>query len=301
METSSQQATILRLKAIKNRKQGREAETAPVPAVRLEAPPSLPGEITVAYLRRLKESGKYSPGFWKGLTSPSGPEWVDRGGHWLNLSPQGSDAWHALRRDMLTGSNIGAAVGHSRFSRPLEVALDITGVQRKDFSTESQRVMSQGTVREPLARELYVKKMGVEVVEVGLAVPKWDPRIGVSLDGEVVGRPGIIEIKSPDRGIYQPLLAHEKRLAAGWTPPRFYHQHIWDSHYDQMQAGMAVTAKEWCDYVVYDGNDGRLFVDRVEFNREYWDEELWPAILRFLEDLLEPLIWGRENGFPRML
>lgn len=257
--------------------------------------------ITLEYLSRVKSSGDYQPGFLserrrrQAEEGVGAQEWEDRGTFWLNGSPQGSEAWLALRKNLLTGSNVGSALGHSRFSSPLEVALDVSGVKPKAFSEENLRVMSQGTAREPLAREKYMRMKDVHVEEVGLAIPKWEPRLGSSLDGDVIGTEGVIEIKSPDKGIYKPLLDYEKMVAKGWNPPPGYHQHIWDSHYDQMQIGMKVTGKSWCDYVVYSGREERIFVDRVPLNQDYWDEVLAPGIQNFLENVLEPMIFAKER------
>jgi len=261
--------------------------------------------ITLEYLSRVRSTGEargeYQPGFLaqrrrqQAEAGVESREWEDKGGYWLNGSPQGSEAWLALRKNLLTGSNVGSALGHSRFSGPLEVALDVAGVEAKVFSQESQRVMAQGTQREPLAREKYMRMKDVHVEEVGLAIPKWEPRLGSSLDGDVIGTEGVIEIKSPDKGIYRPLLEYERMVAKGWSPPPGYHQHIWDSHYDQMQVGMKVAGKTWCDYVVYSAQEERIFVDRVPLNDKYWETVLEPGIKNFLENILEPLIYAKEK------
>jgi putative phage-type endonuclease len=223
-------------------------------------------------------------------------EWTDRGNYYLNLAPQGSPKWHAARHNRLTASNFGAAVGHSTFSSPMEVVMDITGIKDKTFTASSKVAMDHGVLTEPVARDWYCHTRGVEVAEVGLAIPKWEPRIGASIDGDIVGTEGIIEVKSP-KTMYKPLATHYARLQAGWVPPPFYHSHIWDSHYDQMQGSMRVTNKQWCEYIVYATESGRAYVERVPFNPSYWNDDLYPAIQHFLNTMLEPVLAQGTNCY----
>ena len=58
---------------------------------------------------------------------------------------------------------------------------------------------------------------------------------------------------------------------------------ITPSHYDQMQGGMAICGKGWCDYLVYDCGTGQMYAERVPFDKVYWDEVLYPSLVRFLE------------------
>lgn len=175
----------------------------------------------------------------------------------------------------------------------IELAMDITNVKPKSFANRGKEVKNHGIITEPEARNWYCTSRNVEVVEVGLAVPKWEPRIGASLDGDVIGTDGIIEIKSPLQ-MYEPLNIHMRKIKEGWRPPPFYHDHIWDTHYAQMQGGMKITNKKWCDYIVYATDSNLVYVERIPFNEKYWEEVLWPGIQAFLNDYMEPLI---ADGF----
>lgn len=224
--------------------------------------------------------------------------WIDRGTYWLNSAPQGTPIWHGAREYRLTASNFAYAVGWCPDKcTPDVIADDITGIQKREFSEESKLVMRIGSETEPLARRWYEKSRGILVQEVGLAVPKWNTRIGASLDGEIPGTKGSIEIKCPLE-MYKPLMAHMERVAQGWRPPPFYYDHIWPSHVAQMQGGMAITGKEWCDYIVFCPlRDGRLsrplqdkvFVGRLDFDQKYWDT-LHEQINEFIETKLNPRI-----------
>lgn len=223
--------------------------------------------------------------------------WIDCGDYWLNLDRQGSDAWFLNRKFRLTASNFGAAMGKSNFCTAIDIAMDITNTgiaggssrnnsvypDRNKFSTQ------HGVITEPKARSWYCRTRNVEVIEVGLAVPKWEPRIGASLDGDIKDSDGMIEIKSPLE-MYEPLRNHMSKINTGWRPPPFYHEHIWESHYAQMQGSMKITGKKWCDYIVYATQSNRSYVERIPFNEKYWEEILWPGIQNFLNNLMEPLI-----------
>jgi hypothetical protein len=201
----------------------------------------------------------------------------------------------------LTASNFGAATGKSlnygkkKGKTPEDVADGITGIRPFEFDAESQRVMEIGRRQEPIARNWYSQSRGVNVREVGLAVPKWFPFIGASLDGEVleigsngeIKSTGMIEIKCPEK-MYAPLIEYTQSMASGWKPPPKYHQHIWKTHYDQMQGCMAICNKHWCDYIVFCEQQNNVFVQRLEFDREYWEKSLYPQLKNFVEQLLIP-------------
>jgi hypothetical protein len=223
--------------------------------------------------------------------------WIDYGTYWVNTEPQGSDAWKRLR-NRPTASKFGCIAGRSRFSTPEKTARVMVGLDKEDFTEEAIARMNRGTLNEPIARDWYCRTRNVQVEEVGLAVPKWDVMIGASLDGDVKlpngqSGDGMIEIKCPDR-MYGPLDDYTEQLREGWQPPPGYHDHIWSSHYDQMQGCMAITKKRWCDYIVYCPNESRVFVERILFNEDHWLGVLYPALQRFNQNLLLPLL--RETG-----
>jgi putative phage-type endonuclease len=215
--------------------------------------------------------------------------WEDRGNYWVSHNPQGSEEWYEIRKGRINASEFGSAVGHSIFKTPNEVALNISQLKPYEFTDYSLKIMEHGTKTEPEAREWYTKKYNVEVIEIGSAIPKWCPYIASSLDGEVVGESRSIEIKCPMK-MYKPINNYLEKLSRGWKPSRYYHEHIWNTHYDQMIGGMAITEKQCCDYVVYCTPENVKFTYSVEFNERYWNEELYPKLIDFYNNKLKPLI-----------
>ena len=83
--------------------------------------------------------------------------------------------------------------------------------------------------------------------------------------------------------MYKPLREHMLKIESGWEPSKFYHSHICDSHYAQIQGSMKIANKKWCDYIVYATRSNLSYVERIPFNQTYWDTTLWPGIQSFLE------------------
>lgn len=217
---------------------------------------------------------------------PGDKDWVDCGTYWLNINRQDGggreeDAWKSARRKgwghteaLLTGSNFGTAAEHNPFKTKQDLAFEmVTGLSQKP-SEEAQAHMKRGKDNEPYVRQWYEKIRNVTVKEVGLAIPKFDIRIGASLDG-MVGEDGCIEIKCP-KAMYKKLL-----------DPNLKNKHpserISLTHYDQMVGGMAITDKKWCDYVVCDIATGQLYIERVPFDQMYWNQTLYPALKSFID------------------
>lgn len=235
----------------------------------------------------------------KDVESTSLPKWIDCGDYWLNTSPQGSAEWLKARKNRLTGSNFGTAIGYGLSYKPpktpAKLARYISGIEEEKFSNYSKEIMQEGNDMEPIAREWYEKANKVTVLERGLIVPKWNPYIGASVDGDILDTDGGLEIKCP-RKMYRPLAEHTRKLKFGWTPPsEYYHDHIWETHYCQMIGGMAILGKKWFDYEVFCYREDTVFTDRVKFNEEYWKDTLYKGMIEFLDKELFPIMTGEPE------
>ena len=219
--------------------------------------------------------------------------WVDRRVYWEHSAPQNTEAWKNIRRGRIGGSDTGALAGESNFDTPEQAGKYIAGVEEKQFSDNSQKAMAHGHQWEGTARTWYQTKYGLQVIERGSCVSKADYRIGASVDGDVVGTPGIIEIKCPQK-MYKPILNFQKMKAAGWQPPENYHQHIWTTHYCQMQQSMAVLGKKYCDYIVYSVEDRSVFTQRIVFDPIFWEQHYNKVIANYEKYVVPHL----QEGYP---
>ena len=143
----------------------------------------------------------------------------------------------------------------------------ITGRIDPVFVTDD---MWRGTVEEPIARDLYhrnyaeVRELGFMVRDVGGA------RIGYSPDGLVDAGNGLIEIKSrrPKK--------HVKTVLSGAAPIE---------NMAQLQTGLLVSGRDWCDYVSYCGGMA-MWVTRV-FPDPRWQKAIVDAARRAEQALAE--------------
>jgi len=166
---------------------------------------------------------------------------------------QGSDEWHALRRGVITASVVSklltatykpAANDTSRALLYQLLAERITGESDQSFYNDD---MARGHLLEPYARDLYAESFD-PVVECGFVTLTTPAGVlGYSPDG-LVGDDGLIEIKCP-----RPK-THLKSLLTGEVPSEYY---------PQVQTGLAVTGRRYCDYISY-APGLPLFVQRCQ-------------------------------------
>lgn len=201
--------------------------------------------------------------------------WIDRGSYYENPFQQGSYLWHEARKKLITASWAATCLEQDPFKTLDDLYCHLQGLPPKEIPSENRKYIEHGVIHEPVVRNWYRQTFKVEVVEVGLAVPKWDHRIGASLDGQIVGQPRCLEIKCPQK-MYEGV---QKYLDHPTGDPRPF---IFPTHYAQMQMGMAITANQLCDYVVYDAFQKQIKIIKVPFVPSYWEEELYPAIKRVL-------------------
>ncbi len=227
--------------------------------------------------------------------------WIDKGSYWVTKSEQLSEFWHDARLCRVTASKLSGLLDHSRFSDPVKTSREITGIFRKTHTFSQKQLMERGVTVEPHARRWYSEKTGKTIKEMGLAVPKWDARFGASVDG-IIDDIAICEIKVPNK-MYLPLIAHRKEIMQGKKFNKYHHSHIWDSHYDQMQLGMAVTGTKICHYIVYFPSEDDIKIPQdiyhevVFFNVKYWNSMYTEATEKY-DKLIVPLM--KEYGLVRI-
>jgi len=186
---------------------------------------------------------------------------------------QGDDLWDIARKGRITASSIGKVLAgkgtKGRYEYMLQLVMDLEGIE--DFQ-DSASWFEDGRRYEGHARGWYDWNVK-EVKETGFVLHDEYNWLGASPDG-LVGDDGMIEIK------FRKTLKtyHDSNIK---DPPR--------SYLSQMQTGMWVCNREWCDYVNYWRSDehGK---EQAHVRRIYRDEgrirELEDAALVFWSEAL---------------
>lgn len=153
---------------------------------------------------------------------------------------QRSPEWFAARTGLITASRFKDARSTLKGGRPSQAQLDymaelamerITGDLSDRFVTPA---MQRGAELEDAARAAYEADTGEIVSTLGLALHDTLP-FGYSPDG-LIGADGLIEIKCP---------ANAFKLSQ-----QFITRDVSD-YMDQVQGGMWITGRKWCDVLVY--------------------------------------------------
>lgn len=186
---------------------------------------------------------------------------------------QGSEEWLQARCGVPTASTISAMltptgkIADNQTSRSMIAELAAERLTGRPSEPIWSRDIERGHLDEPIARDIYAEHTGVEVEEVGFMVTGYIPRgesytdvandLGYSPDG-LVGEYGLIEIKSR-----KPKL-HLQYVLTGQIP---------FAHMVQMQTGMLVSGRVWCDYISYCGGLP------MHIQRVYVDDQMTERIL----------------------
>jgi putative phage-type endonuclease len=141
---------------------------------------------------------------------------------------QKSPEWFQLRKNVITGTDIAAIIGISRFDSIDDILYKKMGVEKR-FSQRSRDAMAHGNMYEDEARQVYERIMCEKVHETGLCVHEKYPWLASSPDG-VTETGKLIEIKCPVGDFRSEI-------------PNYY--------MTQVQLGMEVLDVESCDYIEY--------------------------------------------------
>ncbi|PCI28933.1 YqaJ-like viral recombinase [Candidatus Wolfebacteria bacterium] len=166
---------------------------------------------------------------------------------------QGSDEWMEARCGLLTASEVKFLLT----DKTLKVA-DNKDSRAHVFELLAQRItkytepsffshdMDRGTIDEVEARILYSKNISL-VTETGFVTnDEYGFTLGYSPDG-LVGEDGLIEIKSRKQKLQTETIFNNE------MPTEFNRQ---------IQTGLLVTKRKWCDFISYCGGMP-LFVKRI--------------------------------------
>lgn len=196
---------------------------------------------------------------------------------------QGTDEWHDLRSGVLTSTAIKTLItptgkladNDKTRAHVYEIAAQrITGRTEESYQSFD---MMRGHEEERLARDLYAKHYA-PVTECGFVVnDSLGFPVGYSPDG-LVGEVGLIEIKSAKSRI------QVERIANGGVPTE---------HIAQIQTGLWVTGREWCDFISY-GNGMKIMVCRMFADPAY--HALIEQAARAFEQKVDEIILAYERN-----
>jgi hypothetical protein len=196
---------------------------------------------------------------------------------------QRSDEWYEARRGIVTASAVGALltptlkVASNDTSRSLTRLLVSERITGRVIPTFTSDAMMRGILDEPLARDLYSETYA-PVTESGFMVRELAPgvRLGYSPDG-LVGDDGLIEIKSAEPKI------HLNRILGA---------HVDHAHMAQMQAGLLVSGRDWCDYVSYCGG-------MPMYKRRVTADPAWAKALNEAVEVFESNVYYMLEAYER--
>lgn len=207
----------------------------------------------------------------------------------ISSIPQGTQPWLDARKNRITASNFGAAVGMNKYKSKRGLLKDML------WSTfKGNAATLWGSEHEDVARDAYVQYMqsqikagaspytSIWVEETGLHVNPARPWMGSSPDGivHVTTRDGgshkfLLEIKCPYRKCY-------------YDPPV-------PTYYNcQIQGVMANMNLPYCDFVVW--IPGGMQITRVNFDTDFWNNTLLPGLHTFYFDMYLPAAVAKHNG-----
>jgi putative phage-type endonuclease len=202
---------------------------------------------------------------------------------------QGSDEWLHIRLGKVTASCVAdvlaktkSGVSASRGNYLIKLALQRTTGQIEDGFTSD--AMQWGIDNEAQARVAYEIKSGNFVDQVGFVEHPSIAWFGCSPDG-LVNDNGLVEIKCPNSATHWSYIKDD-------APPNKY--------YIQMQAQMACTNREWCDFVSFDPrmpDKSKLFIKRVMRSNDFIGD-MEKAVKEFLDEVEVEvkLMKGSPNG-----
>jgi putative phage-type endonuclease len=190
---------------------------------------------------------------------------------------QGTQEWLELRKGKVTASRVAdilaktkTGVSASRANYLMELAIQrVTGVIEESYTNTA---MQWGKDNEGTARALYEAKADVFVDQVPFIDHPTVEGFGCSPDG-LVGTDGLVEIKCPNSTTHWEYFKKN-------VPPQKY--------VIQMQAQMACTNTQWCDFVSYDPRmpeRSQLLIVRVARDDSFINDVMIPEITTFLNEV----------------
>lgn len=206
---------------------------------------------------------------------------------------QGSEEWKLAKcgwvgasrvADIIAKTKSGPSASRARYMGQI-ITERLTGKPMDSFSSDA---MKWGTECEAQAKRHYAFMRDIEVTACSFIPHPTIIMAGASPDG-LLGDAGLLETKCPETH------THIEALLGESVPGRYL---------TQMQFQMAVTGRQWCDFVSFDPRlpePMQLFIKRVERNDDAI-KELEAAVAEFLKEVDAKLaaIASRYDVTPQM-
>ena len=194
---------------------------------------------------------------------------------------QGTEEWLKVRLGKVTASGVAdvlaktkTGVSASRGNYLIKLAIQrVTGEIEEGFTNDA---IQWGKDHESQARVAYEVASGSFVDQIGFVEHPSIKWFGCSPDG-LVNSDGLVEIKCPNSS------THWSYIKADAPPNKYY---------IQMQAQMACTGRDWCDFVSYDPRmpeKNRLLVVRA-FRDEKLIKQMQEEVEKFLNEVEDLII-----------
>ena len=200
------------------------------------------------------------------------------------------EEWLEARRRGIGGSDAGALLGVNKYRTPLDVYLDKTG-QAPEI--EDNDAMYWGRALEDIVAYEYAKQTGKKVRRNNSILVHPEHKFMLAnLDREIVGEPGILEIKTAAR-------------ADDWGEPGT--DEVPESYLAQVMHYMAVTGAQYADVAVLIAGrkfgvytvqrDDQLIDHMINVESDFWNNHVYrlvPPDPQTMNDLNNR--WRIDNG-----
>lgn len=198
---------------------------------------------------------------------------------------QGTDEWKLLKAGMFSSSKFSELMGDKKKSGRKTYLHKILSERMTGIPCEDKyygQAMKRGNELEPRGRALHGLKIGEKIREVGFITvdgrnSNWDGWVCCSTDG-LIGEDGILEIKSVNNPVQL------WTILEGRVPPQ---------HKFQIQGGLLVTGRKFCDFVSYNPDAG-LKYEYFHIRVERDDNLIMDIVDRIDEAIEEVTAWERK-------
>jgi putative phage-type endonuclease len=207
--------------------------------------------------------------------------------HVMNI-PQRTPEWHKWRVGRLTASNFGSAVSHNPRSSSKYLLKELLwNTFKGNAATEYGNMNESNAVK---IYEQFIKKtiretihpVDIQFYYPGLIICQEHPWLAVSPDGlpNLIFKNSntqtrfLLEIKCPFSKKLYPYIPHY--------------------YYDQIQGIMGILQLPFCDFVVW--TPEKTQIRRYNFNKNYWNEFLFPKLREFYMQEYLPRLILKEEG-----